>query len=414
MWFEKNRGTMLLLAMAGSGVGDFFYSLLIQKLLNRYATEEEDCFGGEDTPCDAWRSVMRLAGLFSMTLAVASSFMLRLPEPGEVEKYEEDDEIDEKLLESFIEKRYGSIDYTSISGSMEEEDGDVVVVKDEEAEVVLMHTDRRAHFGRGSSVEALGGSFRSRYDQTHDFQLCSCSSSMHPTGVVSENNAAGSHQGPTRRNLSLAEFEALGMLPVRLSTLQGSTAVAPTPGLPYLSLAEILDTNTTIALLLWTVACAFVYTNFYVHLPAYAESVGLSADAGARALSLTGVGMLAGNITLGKVTDAAGPIATLRFTMCALAVLLFLWPYCTTSASLSCVAFFFGYMASTQSSVPLIILADAFGETSPDSILTLLGLLHACKFPGYLFGPSCIGYVYETFGNYYIASIITGTGMLLG
>lgn len=406
---------MLLLAMAGSGVGDFLYSLVIQKLLNWYTAEEKGCSGREDTPCDAWRSVMRLAGLFSMTLAVASSFMLRLPERGEVEKYEKDDEKDEEL-DSFIEKRYGSMGHTLIPGRKEEEeDGDVVVVKDEEAEEVVMHKDRIAHFGRRSAMETLGESFRLRYDQTHDFQLSGRSSpSIRLSGAISESNAAGCHQSPSKHRSSLAEFEALGMLPVRLSTLHASTTDAPTPGLPYLSLAEVLDTNTTSALLLWTVACAFVYTNFYVHLPAYAESVGLSADTGARALSLTGVGMLAGNISLGRVTDAAGPIAILRFTMCALTVLLFLWPYCTTSASLSCVAFFFGYMASTQSSVPLIIMADAFGETSPDSILTLLGLLNACKFPGYLFGPSCIGYVYEMLGDYHIASIITGTGMLLG
>ena len=238
---------MLLLAMAGSGVGDFLYSLVIQKLLKWYAAEEEGCSGGgEDTPCDAWRSVMRLAGCFSMILAVASSFVLRLPEPGEVEKYEEDYELDEELESLFIEKRYGSIGQTSIPGSKEEEEEDayVVVVKDEEGEVVIMHKDRRAHFGRGSSVETLGGSFRSRYDQTHNFQLCGCSSSIRPPGVTSENNATGSHQGPTRRRLSLAEFEALGMLPVRISTLQGSTTDVPTPGLPYLSLAEVLDTNT--------------------------------------------------------------------------------------------------------------------------------------------------------------------------
>jgi len=397
MWFDKNRGTMLLLAMAGAGVGDFFYSILVQKLLNVF-TEKEGC-SEDETSCEAWRPVMRVAGVISMVLAVASASFLRLPEPGEVEKHEEDhDEMDDDEIDSFLEKHYGSVGQT------------VIPEMDEGTELIQKQEGHHFTGGRRSSVATLGSAFRSRYNQTHHGTR-----SARFSEIVSRNSVVGNHASiRSRRSSSIAEFEALGMLPVRLSTLPDSTVEAPTAGLPYLSLSEVLNTKTTIALLLWTVLCAFVYTNFYVHLVAYAESVGMTADAGARALSLTGVGMLVGNITLGRVTDAVGPLAILKFTMMALTVFFFMWPYCVTSESLSCVALLFGYMASTQCSVPLIILADAFGETSPDSILTLLGILHVCKFPGYLLGPSFIGSVYERFGNYHIASVISGVGMLAG
>jgi predicted MFS family arabinose efflux permease len=221
-----------------------------------------------------------------------------------------------------------------------------------------------------------------------------------------------------RRASSIAEVDALSMMPVNYKEALKSiathiTPATPTPGLPFLSLSEVIQTQTTLALLAWSTICSFAFTNVFVHVPAFAESVGLSAVDGARALSLTGLFMLLGNVTLGRVTDMIGPIRTLQITMCVLMVLMFMWPYCTSPESLSVLACLFGYCATTQSSVPLIILADAFRETSPDSILTLLGVLHVSKCPGYLFGPTIVGGLFDMFGNYKGGSIFTGTIMLV-
>jgi predicted MFS family arabinose efflux permease len=221
------------------------------------------------------------------------------------------------------------------------------------------------------------------------------------------------------RRSSLAEFEALAHLPVNYAAAAADNAIItkmeePTPGLPHLSTSQAFSTRTTLSLLAWSFFSCFAYINYTVHLPAFAASVGLSSGVGAGALSLTGLTMLLGNITLGRVTDIVGPIRILQITMMLLMVISFVWPYITDATGVTILAGLFGYAATTQGSVPLIIMADAFGSSSPDSILTLLGILNFAKFPGYLFGPTICGSLYERDGDYFSASVFTGVIMLIG
>lgn len=408
-WFEKNRATMLLLAMAGSGCGNFCYTRVMPQLL-AYFAEKEGCTS--DSQYDAWRHAMRLAGIFSMVVAMIASTMMRLPLPGEVEKYEnetissvdEEEDEDEKEFLTQFHALYGPVEENA-----------------EQTGVAMGGKSKQYGMSRqeyGSVAETIPPPPTRAYRRVSELSTETLALYERRRSSMGKLMSTGGISYRKGRVSSIAELDALSMMPVNYgeslkSVATHITPATPTPGLPFLSLSEVIQTRTTLALLAWSTICSFAFTNVFVHVPAFAESVGLSAVDGARALSLTGLFMLLGNVTLGRVTDMIGPIRSLQITMCILMVLMFIWPYCTSPASLSALACLFGYCATTQSSVPLIILADAFRETSPDSILTLLGVLHVSKCPGYLFGPTIVGGLFDMFGNYIGGSIFTGTIMLV-
>lgn len=132
------------------------------------------------------------------------------------------------------------------------------------------------------------------------------------------------------------------------------------------------------------------------------------------ALAMFGVGDFLSNLTLGAAADRVGARRLFAFAFFVLSLLFFLWPHCTTERSLSAVAFFYGYFCCTISSMPIIILADAYGESSSEHILTLNGITNMFKFPGYLLGPTLAGIVVDESGGYFVAAYVSGLLTLIG
>jgi predicted MFS family arabinose efflux permease len=66
-----------------------------------------------------------------------------------------------------------------------------------------------------------------------------------------------------------------------------------------------------------------------------------------------------------------------------------------------------------MSSLPVIILADAYAEVCPERVLALNGITNIFKFPGYLLGPSAAGMLVER-GGYSSAGIVSGLITLAG
>lgn len=65
--------------------------------------------------------------------------------------------------------------------------------------------------------------------------------------------------------------------------------------------------------------------------------------------------------------------------------------------------------------MPIIILADAYGESSSEHILALNGITNMVKFPGYLLGPSIAGLLVEiSSGDYNLAANFSGFVTLIG
>jgi MFS family permease len=100
-----------------------------------------------------------------------------------------------------------------------------------------------------------------------------------------------------------------------------------------------------------------------------------------------GVGDFLSNLTLGAVADKVGARRLFAVAFFILSCLFFLWPACNSVLTLSTIAFFYGYFCCTISSMPIIILADAYGESSSEHILALNGITNLFKLPGYFLGP---------------------------
>ena len=126
-----------------------------------------------------------------------------------------------------------------------------------------------------------------------------------------------------------------------------------------------------------------------------------------------GVGDFLSNLTLGAVADTVGARRLFTIAFYSLSCLFFLWPHCTMVSTLSAIAFWYGYFCCTVSSMPIIILADAYGDDASGHILALNGITNMFKFPGYLFGPPIAGMLVEMSG-YDLAALVSGVCTLIG
>ena len=98
LWFEAARGTMLLLAMSGQGLGNVFFAWATARILENYDGYVED----------SWRPTMRCMGVLSFVTCAIASMSMRMPLPGEVEEYENG--TIEGLEEAGSVNKYGSLE----------------------------------------------------------------------------------------------------------------------------------------------------------------------------------------------------------------------------------------------------------------------------------------------------------------
>ena len=151
-----------------------------------------------------------------------------------------------------------------------------------------------------------------------------------------------------------------------------------------------------------------------VLLPQYIASLGMPPSAAGHALAMFGVGDFLSNLSLGAAADRVGARPVFSVAFFSLSLMFFLCPHCTTGSSLSTIAFFYGYFCCTISSMPIIILADAYGESSSEHILALNGITNLFKFPGYLLGSPIAGKLVEETGGYNLAAVTSGITTLIG
>jgi len=383
-WFVKSRGRMSLLAQSGQGMGSFTYTLLVGKLLD--GGKFTDCFGGGE---EDWRKVMRIFGLGSIVIGTLASCVMRLPRDLEVELHEH------ILPESEIIKE----------GNEEEEDDEVLglLKKDNDYGSVQLSGStmyggksmtRRSHRPNGmlvASIKALDISLAQR--NFNEYVVHQHSSSKRPVHHDS---------------FSIAEYASLKQLPISPSLFSESIREEET-----LTLTQTLMTRTTMSLIVWNICISWSLIAFYEHLPAFANSIGVTTEESANMLSLSGLFLITGNLTLSFVIDRYGPIVGLRSVACVLACVLFSWPYSKSKLTLQVLACIYGYCLVVIA-MPIIILADVFGDVAPSAILFLLGLLNFCAIPGYLFGPTVVGYLYDVYGSYTYGAMFTGISITVG
>lgn len=180
-----------------------------------------------------------------------------------------------------------------------------------------------------------------------------------------------------------------------------------------LSLWEVALTRTNLWLCSFSFISCFSILNLQVLLAPYTSSLGMQPTVGGHVLSMCGVGILLSNLSLGPVADSIGSRRLLTLSFLGISMLFFVWPHCISNTALSALAFCYGYLVGTMSSLPVIILADAFGESCSERVLALNGVTNIFKFPGYLLGPSIAGMLVEQ-GGYSLAGIVSGLITLAG
>lgn len=167
--------------------------------------------------------------------------------------------------------------------------------------------------------------------------------------------------------------------------------------------------------LLCTISHVSLSNSLPVLLPSYMTALGMPQSMAGRALVMFGVGDFLSNLTLGGVADKVGARRLFAVAFFILSCLFFLWPACNSVLTLSTIAFFYGYFCCTISSMPIIILADAYGESSSEHILALNGITNLFKLPGYFLGPPMAGMLVEANGgDYNLAAICSGLTMFIG
>lgn len=161
---------------------------------------------------------------------------------------------------------------------------------------------------------------------------------------------------------------------------------------------DAILTKTSLLLCLWALIMALVIDAFFFFAPIYAEEVGLSIEEGALTLSVAGLSLLLGNLTIGCLTDRLGNILVFQLCIAGLTCTMIAWPFCRSLWSLLIASFFVGFF-TVCISLFVSILADVYGGgVSKNSFFEIVGFVQALEAPGVLVGPVVIGVLIDDFG----------------
>jgi len=459
-WFEqKNRGQMLLLALTGNGVGSFTYTNVLGDLLQKISSSvpNTNATSNGEGSIDAWRLVMRYTGAVTgLIVILASLFLMRLPYPLEVELHEHneneendiesnyrggmnildtivDDEsessegTDEKFYDSFTdpfnlqltvesEEDQSKDQIDAIFDSKNDDMGDssnIIMASNDvnTFDELQKETLNDEHQNLDVETKPL---LKKRGNQKLTLSLTASRSMramsfLNNISILSHNHSdSSSHQNLYDIAGSLAEVESLRELPIDRSSMIQSMKLET-----KLSLSKAIHTRTTLSILSSTIFLSFGLMPFLEYLPAFAESIGLSEDQATSILALSGLAMITGSIVFGFAVNQFGPIWMLRFLLLILTSLILAWPHCYDATSLRLLTIIYGSCTTVSFNLGLVILTNAFGSASPTTILHLSGLMNVIATPGYLLGPSIVGYLYDLNGNYISGSLFAGAVIFL-
>ena len=363
LWFEKSRGTMLLLAISGQGLGNVFFPWLIVKLLDIYSYADE---------VDPWRPTMRWMGLLTFFACTISANPMRLPVQGEAEENRK--KIDVASFE--ITSLESGQNYGSIEEDFDDEDLDqgfekVYVLRNK---MSILKSSSNGLVDRGLRRSAIAGAYQSvstaPYFNTSDISTIDTEFS--------------------RSDIDLTSFLA--------DEGEGTCSFG---------LKDVAYSSTYLWLSAFTFISCFASLNAQVLIPKYCLSLGYTEAVGGLAMTLFGLGMLLSNVSVGVAVDRVGARHLLTAEFVAITMVYFVWPLCVTQPQIYLAAFLFGCLLGPSSSLPLIILADAFATSCPEHILALNGMLNMCKFPGYLFGSAFASHIVQELGGYKYAAVLS-------
>ncbi|GMH77623.1 hypothetical protein TL16_g07473 [Triparma laevis f. inornata] len=159
---------------------------------------------------------------------------------------------------------------------------------------------------------------------------------------------------------------------------------------------------------------AFAYLNFFVHIVAYCEDVGLTTEDSALALSLIGCASIAGRVIIGLIADRFGTKNTLILSMVVLMFCVFIWTRVTSLPAILFLSCCYGFFAGGFPSLPPSIIAEYYGKVASNSLFQVIGVNFFLETPGATIGPSLVGYMFDVNGTYEAGSYLTAGFMIVG
>jgi OFA family oxalate/formate antiporter-like MFS transporter len=134
-----------------------------------------------------------------------------------------------------------------------------------------------------------------------------------------------------------------------------------------------------------------------VHLVRYGQDLGLTPLAAASAISVLGVGAVAGRLAMGALSDRLGRRRTVAVAMLLQALAFLGFVGVRGLVTLYAAAFVFGYSYGAISTLFSALVGDAFGRAQ---VGTLVGLLFAMAGSMGGVGPVVAGAIYDRTGSY--------------
>lgn len=451
-WFdEKNRAWMILLSSTGSGFGGFALTHIMGYSMSKLSSSHSDSKMIMDNTIvdsnnydEGWRIVMRNVGVTGGVVSLLISLLImRLPFHLEVELHEH--EYNETENKENVKGNSGpAAAHLDVIVDDEEEDEngnerinnhpfdlrldvDDEHIKRGEEKIIetdktkqLSHNEKHAEFVNESTTLLN----RRNVQTTNGLNLSLIADrSLRSISVLKKSAILHHHSNSTfddsisfsdrRKPLSsimgsIANIESLRELPIDVTSIRQSVLLET-----KLPLMKAVKTQTSLCVVTSGFFLSFGLLSFFGHFMAYAESISLSEDDATQILSLANFSMVIGNIIFGFAVNSFGSTWVMRFLLLTLMFLNIAWPHCYNMPTLFVVAIVYGLCTTVTFNLLFVILADAFASVSPTTILHLSGLLNALSFPGYLLGPSIVGYFYDIYGSYTVGSMFTASCVFL-
>lgn len=152
----------------------------------------------------------------------------------------------------------------------------------------------------------------------------------------------------------------------------------------------------------------FAYMMVSIHLVPFAEDLGNSLARASLALTLYGVGQMAGRVALGGAADRLGTQTIFWFSVGLEFASLLLLLTGPPTAALYLLALAFGLGTAGTDTASIKTVAEVFGTRS---IGAVIGLLSLGWRSGAALGPALAGYVYDATGLYTIAFALALGGL---
>jgi MFS family permease len=135
----------------------------------------------------------------------------------------------------------------------------------------------------------------------------------------------------------------------------------------------------------------------YTYLASYSVFLELNPSFGGFALAMLGVGSAVGRLIFGPLADKFGRFFVYRATVLMDVIVLALWPACTTEASITAFAFFYGMFGGGFAAMFAVVASDLWGPERLSGFFTLVNLV---SIPGAFAAGPVVGALIQATGSY--------------